>query len=388
MLTLEQAKEIVEKNDTFLTKIDDIYSHKVQQFSYRLASYSDFADPIPGSGLQAFNMRGVSYLENGTRFLMLNKFFNLNETTNWMLDDVKHKKIVRIQDKLDGSMIRFIRLPDGSVHAKTKYSFQAEQAKMAQEYYETHPEFKNFVLATLDHEEAAIFELVSPYNKIVLDYPETELRLLQVRNELTGKYEDFYNWPNFTILYPTVKFTQSEPLLTWDELLELKKTVKNKEGWVVTLEDGQILKVKTDWYLSLHRLLTENIYQTQYVIASILDENIDDVLSALPENFTEVRSNIQKVSNIIVHHWNHLIDDVKNTASKYDGDRKSFAIAHKDMPLFGLYMLTISKNGNDEFIQNICKEYIKKNTTTMSKAEEYLSSIGGISLAKKQTLEQ
>ena len=135
MITLKQAQVIVDHNDSFLTKIEEVNGFKVQQFSYRLASFGDFNSPVPDSDLKGFELRGVSFLEDGQRFLMLNKFFNLNETEGWLLDQVKDKKIIRIQDKLDGSMIRFIRLPDGSVKAKTKYAFFSPQAEMADSIY-------------------------------------------------------------------------------------------------------------------------------------------------------------------------------------------------------------------------------------------------------------
>lgn len=376
MLTLKQAQVIVDHNDSFLTKIEEVNGVKVQQFSYRLASFSDFNSPVPDSDLKGFELRGISFLEDGQRFLMLNKFFNLNETEGCMLDHVKDKKIIRIQDKLDGSMIRFIRLPDGSVKAKTKYAFFSPQAEMADSIYKSNSAIRDVVDWSLDCGFAAIFELVSPYNKIVLDYPETELRLLQLRDEGDGSYIDFYTETNSYL--KKIKFSEQEELIIWNDLLRMKEEVKNKEGWVVTLEDGQMLKVKTDWYLSLHRLLTENVYQTNVIVEAILDEHIDDVLSAIPENFAEVRQNIQNLSQIVVHHFNHVCDDVRSKVAEYTGDRKYFSIKYKEEPYFGLYMLGIDGKN----IEDSVSTWLKKQCYTLERAERYIESIGGKALKK------
>lgn len=381
MITLKQAQVIVDHNDSFLTKIEEVNGFKVQQFSYRLASFSDFNSPVPDSDLKGFELRGISFLEDGQRFLMLNKFFNLNETEGWMLDQVKDKKIIRIQDKLDGSMIRFIRLPDGSVKAKTKYAFFSPQAETADSIYRNNSSIRDVVDWSLDCGLAAIFELVSPYNKIVLDYPETELRLLQLRDERDGSYIDFYTETNSYL--KKIKFSEQEELVTWNDLLRMKAEVTNKEGWVITLEDGQMLKVKTEWYLSLHRLLTENVYQTNVIVEAILDEHIDDVLSALPENFAEVRQNIQNLSQIVVHHFNHVCDDVRSKVAEYTGDRKSFAIKYKEEPYFGLYMLGIDGKN----IEDSVSTWLKKQCYTLERAERHIESIGGKALKKNSFAE-
>jgi RNA ligase len=378
MITLKQAQVIVDHNDSFLTKIDEINGFKVQQFSYRLASFGDFNSPVPDSDIKAFELRGISFLEDGQRFLMLNKFFNLNETEGWMLDHVKDKKIIRVQDKLDGSMIRFIRLPDGSVKAKTKYAFFSPQAIEADKIYKSNINIKNVVDWSLDCGLAAIFELISPYNRIVLDYPETELRLLQLRDERDGKYIDIYDGIYYYV--DKIKLSDKEPLVTWDKLLRMKEEVKDKEGWVITLEDGQMLKVKTDWYLSLHRLLTENVYQTNVIVEAILDEHIDDVISALPENFVEVRQNIQKLSQIVIHHFNHICDDVRLKIAEYTGDRKSFALKYKEQPYFGLYMLGIDGRN----IEDSVTTWLKKQCFSLEKSERYIESIGGKPLRKNE----
>lgn len=111
---------------------------------------------------------------------------------SWMYNDIKDLEIVRIANKEDGSAIRFL-LIEGNLVAKTKFSFESEQCELAMKVVESNSRLKDFILKTLDMGLAALFEIVSPLNKIVLTYNETSLDLLQLRDEETGEYLDIYN---------------------------------------------------------------------------------------------------------------------------------------------------------------------------------------------------
>jgi len=115
-----------------------------------------------------------------------------NKENSWMYDDVKHLEISKVANKEDGSAIRFL-LINGVLIAKTKFSLESEQADLAMSVVNSNKQLKDFILKTLETNLAALFEIVSPMNKIVLSYNETSLRLLQLRDENTGKYFDIYN---------------------------------------------------------------------------------------------------------------------------------------------------------------------------------------------------
>jgi hypothetical protein len=110
------------------------------------------------------------------------------EKRGWMYEDVKDKKITRVQNKEDGSIISFVKI-GGKVRAKSKMSFESEQAVMAQKVYDTSETMNQFVQDCLYADITPIFELVSPENQIVLEYQETKLILLQVRSN-DGMYFD------------------------------------------------------------------------------------------------------------------------------------------------------------------------------------------------------
>ena len=181
--TREECQEIVSRTEAFYCTKREVQGFEIELYDYRLASYTDYVDN------KAFELRGLCFVNNnGTweRNILMNKFFNLNETQDYMLEDIKDKKIVRIQEKADGSIVNFVRLPNGNVVAKSKMSFESDQAIMAQEIYDNSKELQSLVQSIMSDNKTAIFELISPFNQIVLPYNETKLVLLQIRDNNTG----------------------------------------------------------------------------------------------------------------------------------------------------------------------------------------------------------
>jgi T4 RnlA family RNA ligase len=196
--TKEQCDEICDNTDAFYKAERVVEGQNVVIYDYRLASISDFVNN------NAFELRGLCYIEqdNGTwkRNLLLNKFFNHGQTEGWQADDLKDKKIVRVQNKEDGSILSFVKFSNGKVRAKSKMSFESDQAKMAQELidkkvYNERTEklsdnnYLQFINDCFTANLTPVMELVSPENQIVLEYQNTELILLQIRRN-DGSYLD------------------------------------------------------------------------------------------------------------------------------------------------------------------------------------------------------
>lgn len=175
MLTRDEAKAIVEKSEAFYVVETVVEGYKVEMYNYRLATYDDFKDN------DAWEMRGLTFVYNPEfdkweRHIALNKFFNVNQVPDWQYDDLKDKTVVNVQDKLDGSLISFVRFPNGVWRAKSKMSFISEQAKMAQNIFDKNRNVRDLV-EVLDG-GYCFFELTSPFNQIVVSYEETLLSLL------------------------------------------------------------------------------------------------------------------------------------------------------------------------------------------------------------------
>jgi len=300
------------------------------------------------------------------------------EKRGWMYDDVKDKKIINVANKEDGSIISFVKFPNGKIRAKSKTSFESEQAVMAQKVFDGNKNLAEFVTYCLEAGQIPIFELVGPENQIVLEYQVTELILLQIR-----KYDGSYanNIPTIAEdngLVFAEEFPESMKNL--DDLLARKEIDQSDiEGWIVTFEDGQMAKIKTDKYLSLHGLIGPDAFRENLLIKTILDGNIDDVVSALVPGPKKDR--IVELDEKVTHNFNHLVVEFKELRRKYFNDfrenRKEFAIKHSKDELFSAVMRTLKTSFRDveATAEEQIKEHILRNTKSLGDAKNWLSSI-------------
>lgn len=170
-----------------------------------------------------------------------------------------------------------------------------------------------------------------------------------------------------------------------DTLLELKETSKDEiEGWVVTFEDGQIAKIKTNHYLELHGLIGPDAFRENLLVQSIINGSIDDVISALvtgPKKDMIIAME-EKVSN----NFNHLVVEYKELRRKYfqefNENKKDFALTFskggsKPHELFS----SVAKKFNTSFrdveqvAEESIKDYILNRCKSLGTAKEY---IGGL----------
>lgn len=283
-----EAVAICQRNPVFYETKHKVHGYDVSVFNYRLATFDDFKTD------NAFEMRGLTFVFNqdGTlykRFLGLHKFFNVNETEITQAHIIKNYEVVNVSDKLDGSMITFIELPNGEIVPKTKNSFDGEQVTMMKELVDE--SILSFVREQFSKGHCVFFEYTSPFNRIVIKYPVSSLSVIKIRDERTGEYLFNESVPNGlkTANNETFGFT------SLDDLMKTYETLEDKEGSVIVFRkpDGEqlLVKVKTADYFAKHHLMTEFIYQENVLVEMILNETIDDVLSQIDDQETRDRIN-------------------------------------------------------------------------------------------------
>lgn len=376
--SMDECVELINKSDTFYMEERVVEGQNVRMMNYRLASHSDF---FPEDGKNWTELRGLTFVQQDDgsweRNILLNKFFNYGETEGWMPEDLDNKKIIRIQDKLDGSIISFVKYSNGKVRAKSKMSFESEQAQMAQELLDNDPGMQKFIEEVIKLDKVAIFELVGYRNTIVLNYNvPSKLILLQIRDNENGTYFS-ENQLKHIGMFHGVKIAETFELQSLETLLQRKKTDEGYEGFVVTFEDGQMAKSKLDWYLSLHGLIGPDAFRENLLVQTILENRIDDVISALVPGVKKdsIISLTEKVNN----HFNHLVVEYKELRRKYFQDfsenRKEFALKHSKDRMFSGVMKSLHTSFRDveQTAEKSVKEYILRQCNTLSAAKEYLS---------------
>jgi len=345
----------------------------VSIFNYRLAQWKDFENPLgDDSGVKAYELRGLTYVFNndGTlydRYLLLNKFFNIDQTPCSLYSVIKDLKIERIFNKEDGSIASFVKLPDGSVRAKSKASFISDQAIGSQRVYDTDDNIRRVVDYFLSKNIVPVFEYVSPDNKIVVPYSNTDLILLQLRDNRTGEYLDIDDFQDI-LNGVSVVVTEDNTL---DKLIELKDILEDKEGWVIQFENGKMVKLKTKWYIDLHGLFTEELNRENLIFKMIFEETIDDALALLGEDETSVyvKMTVNEINELLNFKIKKLYKEVMDFLdSEYDGDKKDFSLKHSKHKLFSLAIGVI----NDKDLVDMIKVLYEKQTRRLMDAQKWL----------------
>ena len=368
--TYEDCVEICSQDESpfYETKlIVDGFSLSV--FNYRLAKYSDFITPIPSKPeISGIELRGLTFVfnEDGSlfnRYVLLEKFFNLNQVPESLYSVVKNYKIKFVNNKEDGSIASFIKLPNGKVVGKSKMGFDNDQADGINRVYKTNKEIKSLVDWALNNDISPVFEYVAPNNRIVLRYPSEELILLRLRDNKTGKHIDIRNHLDKVGSIRVAPF--EDEIHDLDQLIELTATQVDKEGSIVTCEDEHgrdfFFKLKTPWYMSLHGLLTDDLYREHILIGYILDDKIDDILGQVPEEEKEAHIRINKMISIVKKSLNDKSIEIEKDYQYYiksDMSRKDYALTQrKDNPNFGFVMAMVKaddmrKMSKDEIINH------------------------------------
>lgn len=384
LITYEDALRICEayKNFNFYKTETLIDGYKVVTFNYFICDYNMFANPLKDdSGINAFDMRGVTFVFNKDgslykRFLMLKKFFNVNQVAETQFDVLKNKKIKNITMKEDGSLIAFMQLPTGAVFSKTQAGFTNEQSVASLKIYENDIYVKNFVNSALTENFTPLFEYVAYDNRIVLKYSGRGLRFIGFRNNTNGAY---YSAADFKEFYriESVKTVNFDSLFAINDYM---KTAEDMEGVVVEFEDGQLVKWKCNWYFKMHGIRTMHIFREDFVIEAYLTQKLDDATQEL--NMTDDSDAFKFIDRVknAVNNWSAYIDEKVDelvdayNSSFYFGNWAKFATDKHKAAFFGLartkieraeaynskkveYMLAKAKHLNDA--KNIVEQFNK-----------------------------
>lgn len=370
----DEAVQICQRNPVFYETKHKVNGYDVSVFNYRLATYDDFRNQ------NAFEMRGLTFVFNtdGTlynRFLGLHKFFNVNETEITQSYLIKDYEVINVSDKLDGSMITFIELPDGTIVPKTKNSFEGDQVKMSQKLVDD--TIISFVKEQFSKGHNVFFEYTSPLNRIVLKYAVSSLSLIKIRDAGTGEY--LFNESVSKGL--KIANNETSQFVSLDALMKEYETLENKEGSVITFRtpDGEqlLVKVKTADYFAKHHLMTEFIYQENVLVEMILNETIDDALSQIDDE--EIRLMINGLIKTVQVKFREEVEIAEKFVDIYktnpEVSQKDFYLKYKGQPGFtdALYIVNrLRMNDNSLSIEDVVKRRLLKQTYHLMDARKWL----------------
>lgn len=262
------------------------------------------------------------------------KFFNVNEVpeTNASLIDLTRPFV--ITEKMDGSLISpFFTM--GKLRFATKQGV-TDTTALVEKYIEAcQIPYTEFCTEWIEKGYTSMFEFCSPDTPIVLTYAETSLKLIGLRNNRDGEYLDHEALVNAVAKYqiPLVKcWTPSEMgIETTDRanftLFEKKiKQTKDLEGFVIRFDDGDMIKIKTNWYFTLNKTLDKiKNCSERHLWKSILNEEYDDIKTFLPPR---LRVATDAFGETISEHLSRLVLEIFNALAAADEQKlngKDFA---------------------------------------------------------------
>lgn len=210
------------------------------------------------------------------------RFFNLSEP-EFLLDNFNWNDNIYCTNKEDGTYI--VLYYHNGWQVNTRFSFCEHDVIPNLSWRDLVLSAFDFVnCPALDKSLSYVFELCSPYNKVVRAYPHPKVYLTTVFNgyvELSHEDAAEIAQKIGVEQVSTRNFTSIDELQYY--LAELAITDPTFEGYVLRDINNKRAKIKSLKYLELHRLANNgNICVDKNLIPLILNGEIDEVLSYFP----------------------------------------------------------------------------------------------------------
>lgn len=301
------------------------------------------------------------------------KFFNLGEREETMVENVNFSEPHCVLEKIDGSMVTPLWLPDdstGEPHLRLATKAGITDVSMeAEVFISDKPWYKEFMRLAHEQNLCPIFEYVSPETRIVIRHKEPNLILTAIRNMITGDYFPYYllrvnglhaNIPVVERIYNSIDNV--------DRYVSELERQSDTEGVVIRFDSGHMVKVKTLWYVAIHRA-KDNLLHEKRVIELILNEKADDVLPFLDHDDRIRLEEYQEKLVTGLHNTIDLIRDHYYPKAK-SGTRKDFALGlSKEIPWAYSNVIFSCWEKDREAIEETVIENVKRSLTSQAKID-------------------
>ena len=316
---------LIEKPYCLKIKRDDGYI----MFSYNQIE-SDFYNPI------VRECRGI-ILDETTLEPVCVPFFKFGNYGEGYVPEIDWLS-ASTQEKVDGSLIK-VWFHNGKWRVSTNGTINAYKCDIGQvdllkldcpfnsfgELFDKAVELTKLDFETLDKNNTYMFELVSTYNKVVVEYKDIAIYHIGTRNNKT--FEEL----NVDI---GIKKPKIFNLNTLEECLNSAKDLPySKEGYVVVDKNWNRIKIKSPQYVAVHHIKNNGDVNIASIVQLLRTNEIGEFLSYFPEYTNNVNIIKTKIENIISDLYIGL-NDVKD---KIFETQKEFALMVKDKSFSAFY---------------------------------------------------
>lgn len=266
----------------------------------------------------------------------------------------------KVREKIDGSLMKAFYddgwklATNGVINA---FNAHLDDERLVHSFgelfeYAIQDKFENWAENLLDKNFTYMFELATPYNRVVIPYKDSKVWYLSRRNIHTLK-EDDSDIPglirpklyNLTSIYDVTK---------------LVREMIDEEGVVIYDKDFNRLKSKSDDYLIKHGLAHNKVITLHIVINMIISNSVDDYLAYFGDDSGFIKNIVDIFNNKVYYlnnKWNEL---VKNNCDKLSA--KEFAAIVKEIPNsdFLFYKFNGGEFDANDYILTHGKRYIER----------------------------
>ena len=263
-----------------------------------------------------------------------NKFGNYGE--GWV-EDIDWSTAF-VSEKVDGSLIKvwwdreWKISTNGTIDAYKAEIGDARMPNFGAYFLEALEKYycnASLFLCDLDSDLTYMFELVGPYNRVVVPYEEPAIYFLGARNKFTGA--EFNCSPESTDALWMKRFNLPEqyPLRTLDDCIRVTENFGwDQEGFVACDAQFNRVKIKSPAYVMAHYARNNNVINRKHLIQIILSGETEEFL-CYAEDYREELEKVQSLMKAFCKVGDQI---AKSCQRLYDVPRGTYANWVKTLP--------------------------------------------------------
>lgn len=309
--------------------IDSVESDKLSQQCRGLILSKADGSKITESRIKS-DIENICVGETEILSYPMDRFFNDGQgfaaTINW-------SEPVDVLEKLDGTCCivyfdKFINSwcvstrssPDADIPLDNGiYTFRTLFEKAL---FDTNGESFDVFSSKLNEDYSYVFELTTPFNRIVVKYDEYKITLLAVRDKISLKELNLPKLDGIENVF-NHNLKSISDIYKW---LETTNPIEH-EGVVLRTNNFDRVKVKSAAYVAAHRLRDTLCASPRNIMEFILHGKDDDVLSIVPQDIGDSIISIKEKFRTWLKQQESLYTSVLSSSNKeLLGDRKTFAL--------------------------------------------------------------
>ena len=344
-------EELLSQEPYFLkVSRDNVFNHRLVMLKYNQLD-SDFHEEIVRES------RGLIFDEDSLEVVSV-PFFKFGNYGESYVPNIDWESAI-ITEKRDGSLMKVSYIGD-DVLISTNGCIDAFKAPLQDDvlcpyanYGEMFVKALGNRLQLLEKGKTYMFELTSPYNKVVVPYDKLELALIGIRDNQSLQEELIYD----SSLKDSFLLPKRYGFRTLEECIESAKSLPySEEGYVVVDKYFNRVKIKSLAYVDAHHIKGNGVLTEKRILEILLANEKDEVLVYFPEYskvFDEMNQRIIRKALILDAQWKRIKArlDCKDIAS-----RKDLAMFLKDHSEYDLGFIFKMLDGRYKF----SKDYLMK----------------------------